>query len=44
MEDIISWLKLTGKVAIHDATNSTVGRRKVLLERLALAGAEMNIQ
>jgi 6-phosphofructo-2-kinase len=34
LEDIIVWLKGDGKVAIHDATNSTVARRKKLRDRV----------
>lgn len=34
LENLIAWLKEGGRVAIHDATNSTVERRKLLLDRL----------
>lgn len=34
LEDIIVWLQGEGKVAIHDATNSTVARRKKLRDRV----------
>eukprot|EP00842_Homolaphlyctis_polyrhiza_P000488 jgi/Hompol1/143/HPOL_002452-RA len=34
LEELISWLKKGGKVAIHDATNTTVERRRSLLERV----------
>ncbi|KAI8925190.1 6-phosphofructo-2-kinase-domain-containing protein [Entophlyctis helioformis] len=34
LDELISWLKKGGKVAIHDATNSTVERRQALLARV----------
>ncbi|EGF76257.1 hypothetical protein BATDEDRAFT_14969, partial [Batrachochytrium dendrobatidis JAM81] len=34
LDELILWLNHGGKVAIHDATNSTVERRKSLLERV----------
>ncbi|KAG0213804.1 hypothetical protein BGX28_003478 [Mortierella sp. GBA30] len=34
LEELISWLKQGGRVGIHDATNSTRERRKMLLNRL----------
>lgn len=34
LEEAISWLKSGGKVAIHDATNTTIARRQTLLKRL----------
>ncbi|KAH9274206.1 hypothetical protein BSLG_002125 [Batrachochytrium salamandrivorans] len=34
LDELISWLRQGGKVAIHDATNSTVERRRSLLERV----------
>ncbi|KAL2914838.1 6-phosphofructo-2-kinase [Polyrhizophydium stewartii] len=34
LEELVTWLKRGGKVAIHDATNSTVERRRSLLERI----------
>ncbi|KAI8641517.1 6-phosphofructo-2-kinase-domain-containing protein [Parasitella parasitica] len=34
LDQLIDWLQSGGRVAIHDATNSTVQRRKVLIERL----------
>lgn len=34
LEEIICWLKKGGKVAIHDATNTTVERRKALRMRV----------
>ncbi|KAG0170505.1 hypothetical protein DFQ30_002371 [Apophysomyces sp. BC1015] len=34
LEQSIDWLKQGGRVAIHDATNSTIDRRKLLIERL----------
>jgi 6-phosphofructo-2-kinase/fructose-2,6-biphosphatase 2 len=35
LEDLIKWLKQGGNVGIHDATNSTRARRKLLAERVA---------
>ncbi|KAI8359189.1 6-phosphofructo-2-kinase-domain-containing protein [Blakeslea trispora] len=35
LDQLIDWLKEGGRVAIHDATNSTVARRKLLIDRLA---------
>ncbi|KAI9359037.1 6-phosphofructo-2-kinase-domain-containing protein [Pilaira anomala] len=35
LDELIDWLKSGGRVAIHDATNSTVQRRKLLIDRLA---------
>ncbi|ORE10785.1 bifunctional 6-phosphofructo-2-kinase/fructose-2,6-bisphosphate 2-phosphatase, partial [Rhizopus microsporus var. microsporus] len=35
LEQLIDWLKSGGRVAIHDATNSTVQRRKLLIDRLS---------
>ncbi|KAI8595606.1 6-phosphofructo-2-kinase-domain-containing protein [Dissophora ornata] len=34
LEELISWLKQGGRVGIHDATNSSRERRKMLLNRL----------
>ncbi|KAF9910622.1 hypothetical protein BX616_010826, partial [Lobosporangium transversale] len=34
LEELIAWLKLGGRVGIHDATNSSRERRKMLLRRL----------
>ncbi|KAG2204588.1 hypothetical protein INT47_012647 [Mucor saturninus] len=34
LDELIDWLKSGGRVAIHDATNSTVQRRKLLIDRL----------
>ncbi|CAO3669974.1 unnamed protein product [Rhizopus stolonifer] len=34
LDQLIDWLKSGGRVAIHDATNSTVERRKLLMDRL----------
>ncbi|KAI8379109.1 6-phosphofructo-2-kinase-domain-containing protein [Radiomyces spectabilis] len=34
LEQMIDWLKKDGRVAIHDATNSTIQRRKLLIDRL----------
>ncbi|KAF9919172.1 hypothetical protein FBU30_011138 [Linnemannia zychae] len=34
LEELIAWLKQGGRVGIHDATNSTRERRKLLLNRL----------
>ncbi|KNC96324.1 hypothetical protein, variant [Spizellomyces punctatus DAOM BR117] len=34
LEEIFEWLHGGGKVAIHDATNSTVQRRRALLDRV----------
>ncbi|KAF9978316.1 hypothetical protein BGZ73_002907 [Actinomortierella ambigua] len=34
LEELIAWLKQGGRVGIHDATNSTRERRKLLLKRL----------
>ncbi|KAG0056415.1 hypothetical protein BGZ83_005130 [Gryganskiella cystojenkinii] len=36
LEELIAWLKRGGRVGIHDATNSTRERRKLLLNRLRL--------
>jgi len=33
LEELIKWLKSGGRVAIHDATNSTITRRKMLIDR-----------
>ncbi|KAI8868955.1 bifunctional 6-phosphofructo-2-kinase/fructose-2,6-bisphosphate 2-phosphatase [Ramicandelaber brevisporus] len=35
LEDAIEWLYSGGQVAIHDATNSTVQRRKMIRDRVA---------
>ncbi|KXS12406.1 bifunctional 6-phosphofructo-2-kinase/fructose-2,6-bisphosphate 2-phosphatase [Gonapodya prolifera JEL478] len=35
LEELISWLKSGGKVAIHDATNSTRVRREALIHRVS---------
>ena len=35
LDDVFVWLQNGGKVAIHDATNSTVERRQQLLKRVA---------
>lgn len=34
LEELIDWLKAGGRVAIHDATNSTRARRRMITERL----------
>ncbi|OAD70117.1 hypothetical protein PHYBLDRAFT_134170 [Phycomyces blakesleeanus NRRL 1555(-)] len=34
LENLVEWLKNGGRVAIHDATNSTLSRRKLLIDRL----------
>lgn len=34
LDQLIDWLRTGGRVAIHDATNSTVQRRKLLIDRL----------
>ncbi|CEP14530.1 hypothetical protein [Parasitella parasitica] len=34
LDQLIEWLRSGGRVAIHDATNSTVQRRKILIDRL----------
>ncbi|KAI8993698.1 6-phosphofructo-2-kinase-domain-containing protein [Pilobolus umbonatus] len=34
LEQLIDWLKQGGRVAIHDATNSTIERRQLLIDRL----------
>ncbi|KAJ1674719.1 6-phosphofructo-2-kinase [Spiromyces aspiralis] len=34
LDDLILWLKSGGQVAIHDATNSTILRRRAILNRL----------
>lgn len=34
LDEIVGWLRTGGKVAIHDATNSTVARRKALMQRV----------
>lgn len=34
LDQLIDWLRTGGRVAIHDATNSTIQRRKILIERL----------
>ncbi|GJJ73120.1 hypothetical protein EMPS_05478 [Entomortierella parvispora] len=36
LEELIAWLKRGGRVGIHDATNSSRERRKLLLNRLKL--------
>ncbi|KAF9437406.1 hypothetical protein BGZ76_000829 [Entomortierella beljakovae] len=36
LEELITWLKQGGRVGIHDATNSSRERRKLLLNRLEL--------
>ncbi|ORY91882.1 6-phosphofructo-2-kinase-domain-containing protein [Syncephalastrum racemosum] len=36
LEQLLDWLRHDGRVAIHDATNSTIDRRKLLLDRLQL--------
>ncbi|RGB42001.1 6-phosphofructo-2-kinase-domain-containing protein [Rhizophagus diaphanus] len=33
LDELIYWLKMGGRVGIHDATNSTIARRKKILER-----------
>ncbi|KAG1219209.1 hypothetical protein G6F35_007678 [Rhizopus arrhizus] len=35
LDQLIDWLKSGGRVAIHDATNSTIQRRKLLIDRLS---------
>lgn len=35
LDEVFAWLDRGGKVAIHDATNSTQQRRKILLETVA---------
>lgn len=35
LEDALIWLKSGGKVAVHDATNSTKQRRQLLLDRIS---------
>ncbi|OAD01493.1 hypothetical protein MUCCIDRAFT_49912 [Mucor lusitanicus CBS 277.49] len=34
LDQLIDWLRTGGRVAIHDATNSTIQRRKLLIDRL----------
>ncbi|KAI9020664.1 6-phosphofructo-2-kinase-domain-containing protein [Phycomyces nitens] len=34
LENLVKWLRDGGRVAIHDATNSTLSRRKLLIDRL----------
>ncbi|KAG9299916.1 hypothetical protein G9A89_009644 [Geosiphon pyriformis] len=34
LDELISWLKKGGRVGIHDATNSTTKRRKMILNRV----------
>ncbi|KAI9016568.1 6-phosphofructo-2-kinase-domain-containing protein [Phycomyces nitens] len=34
LDQMIDWLKQGGRVGVHDATNSTVERRKLLIDRL----------
>ncbi|KAI8076623.1 6-phosphofructo-2-kinase-domain-containing protein [Gilbertella persicaria] len=34
LDQLVDWLRSGGRVAIHDATNSTIQRRKLLIERL----------
>ncbi|KAJ1918446.1 6-phosphofructo-2-kinase [Mycoemilia scoparia] len=36
LEDLIRWLQSGGQIAIHDATNSTIPRRREILNRLDL--------
>ncbi|KAJ2078006.1 6-phosphofructo-2-kinase [Coemansia sp. RSA 988] len=33
-DDLLRWLQAGGQIAIHDATNSTIERRKALIDRL----------
>ncbi|KAI7902654.1 6-phosphofructo-2-kinase-domain-containing protein [Cokeromyces recurvatus] len=35
LERLIEWLRSGGRVAIHDATNSTIQRRQLLIDRLS---------
>lgn len=35
LDEIITWLRVGGKVAVHDATNTTVARRRALLDRIS---------
>jgi len=35
LEQLIGWLKRGGNVGIHDATNSSISRRKAIAERVA---------
>jgi 6-phosphofructo-2-kinase len=43
LNEIFDWLDKGGKVAIHDATNSSVSRRKRLLERVQTHSKTTNL-
>ncbi|KAJ1938331.1 6-phosphofructo-2-kinase, partial [Linderina pennispora] len=34
LDDLLRWLQAGGQIAIHDATNSTIARRRALIERI----------
>ncbi|PIA19449.1 bifunctional 6-phosphofructo-2-kinase/fructose-2,6-bisphosphate 2-phosphatase [Coemansia reversa NRRL 1564] len=41
-DDLLRWLQAGGQVAIHDATNSTIERRRALIDRL-VSQADVNL-